>query len=333
MVARGAFDSASSFVARRFTLLAIAAVSGCGQGSPAAPTQSSVHAPVPLAWPAAHFYGNDWMYSSQPQGNEVVVYKRKKDRFTLTRYEMLASGFSNPMGMVTTPDGSWYIANSGASNVLVYRSTREGPKGPRATLSDDGEVPVNVDVTPDQRLVAVSNASTTRGGAGSVSVYLDRQHEPSHILTYGNDAIQGEGVAIDSKGNCYWSFNDPKRLTGSIVEFVSCNGSGTLLRSGILKAGGLAFDRSGNLYYVDQVLGIFKCRIPSSCSIFTPVALGGLVIPANINFDNSKPQNLWIADAAGYIDAVSLRGLITYTLSILGGAADPPIGIAPAPGS
>ena len=52
------------------------------------------------------------------------------------------------MGMVTTADGWWYIANSGDSNVLVYRTTRKGPKGPKATLRDDGEVPVNVAVTP-----------------------------------------------------------------------------------------------------------------------------------------------------------------------------------------
>jgi DNA-binding beta-propeller fold protein YncE len=237
------------------------------------------------------------------------------------------------MGMVTTPGGWWYIANSGASNVLVYRASRKGLKGPVATLQDDGQVPVNVNVTSDRQLVAVSNGSTTAGSAGSVSVYVNGQHEPSRILTYGTDPIQGEGVAIDSHGNCYWSFNDPERLSGSIVEFAGCAGHGTIFKAGILEAGGLAFDRSGNLYYVDQLLGIFKCQSSSSCSIFTPVGLSGLVLPANINFDDGHPQNLWVADAAGYIDAVNIRGLIAYILDVLGGVTAPPIGIAPAPGS
>jgi hypothetical protein len=315
--------------------LAIAiVVSGCGQGSPAMPTQSYFQAPQTVASPATHFFGNDWMYSSQPGGNEVVIYKRRKDHFTLRRFETLKSGFSSPMGMTSTPGGAWYIANSGASNVLVYHSTRfEGPQGPKATLGDAGEVPVNVAVTHDQDLVAVSNGSTTGGGAGSVSVYLNRQVEPSHVLTYGKDPIRGEGIAIDSRGNCYWSFNDPKKLTGSIVEFAGCDGSGTLLRSGILSAGGLAFDRRGNLYYVDQILGIFKCHGTASCNLFTPVGLSGLIVPTNINFDNDRTQNLWVTDTAGYIDAVNLKGLISYILGILGGVTNPPIGVAPAPGS
>jgi hypothetical protein len=271
------------------------------------------------------------MYSSQPSGNEVVVYKRKRHD-KLKPYETLTSGFSAPMGMVTTPDGRWYIANSGASNVLVYRTTRNGPKGPVATLRDDGQVPVNVGATPDRQLVAVSNGSTTAGRAGSVSIYLNQQDEASRTLTYGSDPIQGEGIAIDASGNCYWSFNDPRRLSGSIVEFAGCNGDGVLVKSGILRAGGLAFDRTGNLYYVDELLGIFKCRGSSSCGLFTPIILGGLIIPTNINFDSSHAQNLWVADAAGNIDSVSLTGLVVYILDVLGGVTDPPIGVAPAPG-
>ncbi len=317
----------SSLVARRLMHLTIAVtVSGCTQGSPVTPTTSS------FALPATHFYGNDWLYSSQPSGNDVVVYRRKRNG-TLKPFETLTSGFATPMGMVSIHDGRWYIANSGASNVLVYRTTRKGPKGPVATLGDYGEVPVNVDATPNQRLVAVSNGSTTGGHAGSVSVYINRQSEPSRVLTYGSDPLQGEGIAINSNGNCYWSFNDPKRLTGSIVEFAGCDGSGTLVKSGILLAGGLAFDRNGNLYYVDQLLGIFKCHGTSSCKIFTPIVLGGLILPANINFDNAKDQTLWVTDAAGYIDAVNLKGLIVYLLQLLGGLTNPPIGIAPAPGS
>jgi sugar lactone lactonase YvrE len=317
------------FMARLLMQSTIAlAASGCAQSLP---TASAFGTPHTLAGPLTQHFYSEWMYSSQPSQNEVVVYKRKRSGFGLTPYETLTSGFSAPMGMVTTPDGRWYIANSGNSNILVYRSTRKGPKGPKATLRDPGEVPVNVAATPNQRLVAVSNGSTAGSGAGSVSVYLNRQDQPSRILTYGNDPIRGEGIAIDSSGNCYWSFNDPDKLTGSIVKFARCNGSGRLFRSGILRAGGLAFDHSGNLYYVDQLLGIFKCY-GSSCGIFAPIGIGGLVIPTNINFDNGSPQNLWVADAAGYIDAVNLQGLIAYILDIIGGVTNPPIGIAPAPG-
>lgn len=310
-------------------------MSGCAQGPSALPLQPYVGARQTPVGPPAHFYGNDWMYSSQPSGNDVVVYKRKKHGDSLTYYETLSSGFSKPMGMVATPDGRWYVANSGDSNVPVYRTTRKGPKGPIETLNDAGEVPVNVAASPDRRLVAVSNGSTTGGGAGSVSVYLNRQDQPSRVLAYGNDPLQGQGVAIDSSGNCYWAFNDPKTLTGSIVEFAGCNGSGSVFESGILDVGGIAFDRSGNLYYVDQIAGIYKCTGPSSCSLFLSVGslLGELLFPKNINFDKKNRQTLWVSDAAGFIDGVNLDGLIVYSLQTIGGILDPPVGVAPAPGS
>jgi hypothetical protein len=236
--------------------------------------------------------------------------------------------------MIATPAGRLYVANSGESNVLVYRSTHQGPQGPVVTLGDAGQVPVNVAVRPDRHVVAVSNASTTGNGAGSVSVYMHGANVPSHTLTYGSDPIQGEGIAVDASGNCFWSFNDPVTLTGSIVEFASCKGAGTPIVSGLLKAGGVAFDLSQNLYYVDQLAGIFKCTGTSGCALLAGIGCPGcLVAPANINFDNQTPQNLWVADAAGFIDAVSLSGAIEYTLEALGGPSDPPIGIAPAPGS
>lgn len=310
------------------------AVNGCAQSPSTFPAQSDVAAPRSPGVPATHFYGNDFMFTSQPSDSEVVVYRRKRHSDTLSYDKTITSGFSKPMGMVTTPDGRWYVANSGDSNVRVYRTTRKGPQGPVQTLGDSGEVPVNVDAAPDRDLVAVSNEATMSGGGGSVSIYLNRQDEPSRYLTYGSDPVQGEGVAIDSSGNCYWSFNDPKTLTGSIVKFESCSGGGTIFASGILDVGGITFDRSGNLYYVDQIAGIYKCVGPSSCGIFLPIgSIGGLLLPRNINFDSKNPQNLWVADAAGFVEAVNLNGLIVYVLQTVGGILDPPIGVAPAPGS
>ncbi len=101
-------------VSRRLVHLATAlAVAGCAQGSLPSGTPPYAGATQTLAWPAAHFYGNDAIYSSQPASNEVVIYKRKSGRLTLTRRKTLTAGFSSPMGMVTTADGWWYVANFG----------------------------------------------------------------------------------------------------------------------------------------------------------------------------------------------------------------------------
>ena len=310
------------------------ALSGCAGGSSGVPAQPDGATPPTAMRPAAHLYGNDSMYSSQPSGNQIVVYKRDENGVKLKFFETITQGLSAPKGMVATPAGRLYVANSGDSDILVYRSTHKGPQGPVTTLSDKGQFPVNVSVSDDRHIVAVSNASSTANGAGSVSVYMHGADIPSHVLTYGSDPIRGEGIAVDASGNCFWSFNDPVKLTGSIVEFTDCKGAGTPIVSGLLKAGGLAFDLNQNLYYVDGLLGIFKCTGTSGCALLLDIGcVGCLLAPANINFDNQTPQNLWVADAAGFIDAVSLSGLIEYTLELLGGPSDPPAGIAPSPGS
>lgn len=308
------------------------AVGGCAQGPSVNPNDASGVTQT-FARPATHFYGYDFVYVSQPSDNEVVVYKRKRHGDALKPYETLSSGFSAPMGMVTTPDGHWYVANALASNVLVYNGTRHGPQGPTQTLDDSGEIPVNVAATPNRHVVAVSNGSSTAGNAGSVSIYLNKADAPSYTLTFGADPLQGAGIAIDGNGDCFWSFKDPRQLTGSIVEFPKCKGSGMQIQTGILQAGGLAFDRSGNLYYVDELLGIFKCNGISSCGLFLSVGgVLGVILPKNINFDRRSPQNLWVADGGGYIDAVNLQGIIVYLLQALGGILNPPDGIAPVPG-
>ncbi len=267
-----------------------------------------------------------WIYTAQLYGNDAGVYRKNNLKIRFVRD--LTVGLSAPQGTVATPDGWWYVANGGHSNVLIYRTKAHGPVGPQAALDDYGQIPANVNVNPSRRLVVVSNVSTTGGGAGSVSVYLNRQAEPSRTLTYGNNALQGIGVAIDRHGNCYWSFNDPIAHAGSIVEFAGCAGSGAVVAHKIGFAGGLTFDQHENLYYADQTRGIFKCEGVKKCKLLAS-QFGD---PVNINFDR-RSKELWVADATGYIDAVnSESGHIDSSTPAAGGSSDPPFGIAPAPG-
>jgi DNA-binding beta-propeller fold protein YncE len=308
-------------------LAAVASLAGCSGASSGALQLGTESSTVLAAFrPDAQFYGNDYVYSAQLYGNDATVYQRKG--LSLTPVETLSEGIVAPQGTVTTPSGWWYLANGGDANVLIYRSTRKGPEGPVGTLDDSGEIPDNVSVTADRELVAVSNATSVGSGTGSVSVYLKRESQPSRVLTYGSDLLQGQGVAIDPQGNCFWSFNDvskPSKL-GSIVKFDRCNGKGTLVLSGITRAGGMVFDQSGDLYYVDEASGVYKCQLTSNCKFFA----GGFGLPTNLNFD-AKQKNLWVADAAGYIDAVNPEtGYIEYETISIGGD---PYGIAPSPGS
>jgi DNA-binding beta-propeller fold protein YncE len=267
-----------------------------------------------------------FIYTAQLYGDDAKIYRRRGDSITFV--DRLTLGLSAPQGTVATPNGWWFVANAGHSNVLVYRSTNHGPREPVAALDDYGEFPGNVGVTPDRRLVAVSNISTTNNGAGSVSVYLNRQSEPSRLLRYAGGNVRGTGVAVDHHGNCYWSFNSPQTLRGAIVEFVDCRGRGRLVVPAIGYAGGLAFDQRDDLYYVDQTTGIYRCDQTKNCALFAM----GFGVPLNINFDH-RQKHLWVSDLSGYIDAVDpATGVIESRTHARGGSTDPPFGVAPEPG-
>lgn len=316
------------------TLVLLAVVSGCGGSSTSVPV-----APGPMGSSpgrvidTAQLYGND-VYTAQLYGNDVAVYKRKGLQI-VKLVKTLSNGLNQPQGTMTTANGWWYVANEGDSNVLIYRTKHSGPVGPKSSLSDANELPVNVSANPSRRLVAVSNKSTTSGGTGSVSVYLDRQAVPSRMLTYGRDVLQGQGIAISHQGDCYWSFYDSTAGSGSIVEFSGCRGNGTIVVSSLASPGGIAFDQSDNLYYADTKSGIYSCKKTSHCKLLTPTGSSSgsyeLHQPININFDQHY-KHLWVADAAGFIDAIDPRsGAIESQYST--GSKNPPFGIAPEPGS
>jgi sugar lactone lactonase YvrE len=326
-------------------LALVALLGGCSNGSANLPATSGSMARAELS-PALHRNksGGGIVYTTQMYGNDVSVYQRQGQSGLNLGFLKNVSGLSEPQGAMTTQNGWLYVADEGGNNVLIYRAKKAKLKGPTSSLTDYNELPVNVALTPDRNLVAVSNKSTTSGETGSVSVYVNRQVTPNRILTYGAASVEGMGVAVDHQGNCYWSFNAPSG--GSIVEFTGCNEPGTLLVSGLQLAGGLAFDQSGNLYYIDtEKKTIYRCQKTSKCS---PYVVGGtsgtqpdIEEPLNMNFDHHS-KDLWVADLDGYICGVPVtpgKGHgnakkqpppITCTLSV-GGSSSPPFGVAPEP--
>lgn len=314
------------FIAPAAGAVAVSAVlSACVGGSPLAQPGvafgSGVHSGAALD--GSLFPSDRWVYTAQLYGNDAKVYRRQG--VSLNYRRSLMSGLASPEGMVATQSGWLYVANGGHSNVLVYRTGKNPPRRPSATLDDYGQIPDNVDVTENRNLVAVSNFSTTSGGSGSVSVYLHRRAEPSRTL-HGKTAVQGVGVAIDAHGNCYWAINDPSSRAGSIVKFSGCSGHGRQIVSGIALAGGLTFDRDDNLFYIDQTDGVHRCSGVRQCKLLA----GGFGHPVNLNFDGNE-RHLWIADASGYIDAVDPQsGKLLSSVPAHGGEA--PYGVAPVPG-
>jgi DNA-binding beta-propeller fold protein YncE len=327
-------------------LALIALLGGCSSGSVSSlPATSGSMARAELS-SALHKNktGGGVIYLTQMYGNDVSVYQRQGQSGLNLGFLHNVNGLSEPQGAMTTQNGWLYVADEGGNNVLIYRAKKTKLKGPTSSLTDYNELPVNVALTPDRNLVAVSNKSTTSGATGSVSVYVNRQVTPNRVLTYGSASVEGMGVAVDRQGNCYWSFNAASG--GSVVEFTGCNEPGTLLVSGLQLAGGLALDQSGNLYYIDTELKtIYRCQKTSKCEAYVVGGSSGsqpdIEEPLNMNFDYHG-KDLWVADLDGYVcgipvtpgkghgDAKKPPPPITCTLSV-GGSSSPPFGVAPEP--
>ena len=340
------------------TVALLAVVSGCGSdSSTGVPSAANLGTPVSVAGalPDNNGHGKGGgseckgklakggggsggavIYTANLYGHDLNVYTPGSNGLQFICLE--SQGVVDPQGTVTTVNGWWYVSNGAGMNVLVYRTRHGLPQGPLSSLSDYNELPVNVDVNPSRNLVAVSNYTPSSGGNGSLSVYLHRQSVPTRTLTYG--AGYGSGVAIDHKGNCYWALDSGPNYTGTgkIAEFAKCSGSGTVLISESFPIGGLAFDQSGDLYFVDSNAGsggggIYMCTktLSSSCKSRGPGTAYSYVQPLNINFDY-KGKDLWVADIGGYVEVVDpSTGTIEHQYAV--GSSNPPFGIAPEPGS
>jgi hypothetical protein len=258
-----------------------------------------------------------YIYTCNYYGSDCQVYNGT----TYALITKLTSGLSNPQGTSVNwipPKRTWSIANTGLSNVLQY-----SPGGTTLlnTITDSGEYPVDVTAGFKTNTTIISNIYTTSFTAGSVNVCV----ASSCTKLTDPNAFEGIGIALDGSGNCYWSFNDNSGI-GQVDEFTGCAGTPTNL--GITEgfAGGMAFDAAGNLWYSDQLAGVYKCSGTSNCVLTATGFTDGLMI----NFKH-KFTGLLVADAgAGNVDNVDpSTGTVTTLFSE--GTSDPPFGVAGSP--
>jgi hypothetical protein len=269
-----------------------------------------------------------WLYTCESGGCNVYTHTPPA-RTVLSYFETATTGLNFPQGTVARGKGEWYIANTDASNVAVYSSTVDGPHA-SYTLDDSGQLPgdVDVEVKVDPYITAVSNVYDVGFNTGSVSIYKTISHTPDWYLTMPNP-VEGVGIAIDKRGDCFWSYVDSASGVGYIAKFAGCSGSGTPFVT-MNFPGGIAFDKHDNMYYVDQTKGVYKCAGLTSCTLLT----AGFGDPVFINFDDGW-RHLWVTDAVNCtVDALNPNtGAVLAVHSVAGNECDPPIGIALSPGA
>jgi hypothetical protein len=230
----------------------------------------------------------------------------------------------NPQGMNVDTTGNLWVANTGASNVVMLK---KGSTTISKTLADSGQYPVDVCIDSNGNIYA-SNIITTGGGPGSVSEWVKGKGTPKNLAIPNNAKVLF--CALDNKHNLYVNYIDATTGTGAMVEFVGGKGTAKLTKVTTGFGGGLEFDEQNDLVGNDQ-LGPTTCtyELPSgtgSCKTDTGDALGLTI--------TSSGKDVYVGDASGgslyeytYPGHV-LKDTITTGL----GSSSPPFGLAADPG-
>jgi hypothetical protein len=301
---------------------------------------SDAHAPAVIG-PVNPAVNQNYVTTLQAYGSDAKVYTqnppatRPRVQYslgtTLQFFESFTMDLYTPYGATITPSRDWYVTNSGAPNVALFRIGGSGKVTLRGILSDPNGIPVDVASTATSSLVAVSNNSSTGSTTqGFIALYVDGFTTPSGTLTVTNPAAKGLGIALDKAGDCFWSYNTSSPQAGTIVEFPKCGGTAKTVVTGLIEAGGIAINKANDLFYVDQMAGtVSRCKGSKACKELA----SGFEDPFMIKFDAGW-KHLWLTDA----ETATIYALDPTTGAILsatpaqGGPTDPPFGIATAPG-
>jgi hypothetical protein len=159
-------------------------------------------------------------------------------------------GLNTPNGLFVDTQHRLWVANEDANDVLVFdRNKRKAS----LTLSDTGELPVDVTVCPNGTAY-VSNLATVNNGQGNIAVYAAGSTSPTGHLTY-----PGQGanffVTCDPAGNVFTTlFFDPGRNSAGVVEYPGGAQTGAMSIGVVLQfPGGIKTDPAGNLLVDDQL--------------------------------------------------------------------------------
>ena len=240
----------------------------------------------------------------------------------------------NPQGVSIDPVyGVAYIANTNASDILAY-SVSSGTFSYINTFLDSGYLPGDVQVRivriskENYAHILISNVyAASESGPGNL-VYINQALQSSTMTAPGGYNAQGIGATFDKSGkNCFWSNNNEDAGGGVVDYYPNCTNPGKQIVGGLGFVGGLAIDKSDNLWVVDQVGGISRCKKTGgkSCTKIFPAS--DFVDPLFINF-SADFSTLYVADyGAAAVDACSVTAG-TCTTAAVTSPSDPDSGVA-----
>jgi hypothetical protein len=189
-------------------------------------------------------------------------------------------GFTNPQGIAVDRQGNLWVANTLASNVLEFAPPYNA--GPKATLNDPGEWPVDVCVDL-QGNVAVTNIYDVNGGPGNVVLYAAGNVNPTGQASNANYPSP-RFCAYASNGNLAfddWNPNNGTTNLGLVLRGNSNNMNAVVnnltITNQIGFPGGVQVPDHGGLAVLDQNgLVIDSYKNPKDFNLGAPIAVSAL---------------------------------------------------------
>ncbi|HEY1654715.1 MAG TPA: hypothetical protein VGF86_06355 [Candidatus Tumulicola sp.] len=202
-------------------------------------SSSPRYAHVRASWisPAARVQA--LLYGSSYDGGFINIYSQKGSN--QAPIGQLTTGLLTPQGMHVDSKHRLWVANTNAFTVVGFNRSATTPF---ITLQDPNYYPLEVAVNSHGTVYA-SNAESTTGPPGNVTVWTKGHKNPTGTLTYGNFLIV-LGVGVDANDNVFVSYI-PTSGPPAMVEFPA--GSQTGQPVGIQNAneGEMTFDSAGDL--------------------------------------------------------------------------------------
>jgi SMP-30/Gluconolactonase/LRE-like region len=176
------------------------------------------------------------------------------------------TGFSYPEGACSDASGDIWIANTGASQMLLYSRTGTLIK----TLAVPYEYPAGCAINKRNNDLAVINIEDTSGNAGNVMVFKNATGAPA-TYTAPNFYLYFF-AGYDDNGNLFFDGQDVSRLTSYLAELP--NGSGN---PQLLTISGATWHVAGFVQWYHQggylALGDQECNgYPSACIFFLSIS-------------------------------------------------------------
>ncbi len=209
------------------------------------------------------------------------------------------TGFSEPQGMGGTKAGSFYVADTGNSNILLYANDF---KTKIATLKDPNQYPVGVSYYEKTGIVGVTNIISTSDGAGSVSFYAREKTTPC-VTVSSSSWGRVYFDAFDADGNLFIDGEDTSGnvLVGEITGGCKATTITTLKVSNAISfPGGVQVTKTGDIAIGDQEgAAVYTYKAPVKGSLGKPIETTPLTGSSDaVTFAfTALDKYLWTADA------------------------------------